>query len=197
MQAPRTRALMAFFSALLALSSLAAAASDRAAVTVAGVGKCTDCAKKDVMGGNAFRGLRVAVICKNTKGKYKTSAVAALTNNGEFSVELPSELLGNDNGGGLKEECFAELRSASRKPCPSSNGVESSKIVRKYSEGKQPQHVLFGTAGQLVFSKDTCASAIGFSGISRVLPDIGGHLPLIGAHLPLISSHLPGPPPLA
>ncbi|KAK1260771.1 hypothetical protein QJS04_geneDACA002329 [Acorus gramineus] len=155
MQAPRTRALMAFFSALLALSSLPADA-----VTVAGVGKCTDCAKKDVMLGNAFRGLRVAVICKNTKGKYKTSAVAALTNNGEFSVELPSELLSNDNGGGLKEECFAELRSASRKPCPSSNGIESSKIVRKYSEGKQPQHVLFGTAGQLVFSKDTCAATI-------------------------------------
>ncbi|KAK1284375.1 hypothetical protein QJS10_CPB21g00161 [Acorus calamus] len=169
MQAPRTlmeapRTLMALFVALLALSSLAAAASDRAAVTVtvAGVGKCTDCAKTDVMSGDAFRGLRVAVICKNTKGgEYKTSAVAALNNNGEFSVELPSELLSNDNGGGLKEECFAELRSASRKPCPSSNGIESSKIVRKHSEGKQPQHVLlFGTAGQLVFSKDTCVAEI-------------------------------------
>ncbi|KAK1283147.1 hypothetical protein QJS10_CPB21g00159 [Acorus calamus] len=139
MQAPRT--LKALFAALLALSSLAAAASDRAAVTVtvAGVGKCTDCAKKDVMRGDAFKGLRVAVICKNSKGgEYKTSAVAALSNNGEFSVELPSELLGNDNGGGLKEECFAELRSASRKPCPSSNGIESSKIVRKHSEDPAP-----------------------------------------------------------
>ncbi|KAK1283724.1 Proline-rich protein 4 [Acorus calamus] len=164
MQTPRT--LKALFAALLALSSLAAAASDRAAVivtvTVAGVGKCTDCAKTDVMRGDAFKGLRVAVMCKNSKGgKYKTSAVAVLSNNGEFSVELPSELLSNDNGGGLKEECFAELRSASGKPCPSSNGIESSKIVRKHSEGKQPQHVLlFGTTGQLVFSKDTCASAI-------------------------------------
>ncbi|KAK1321645.1 hypothetical protein QJS10_CPA03g02211 [Acorus calamus] len=183
MQAPRsTGALMAFFSVLLALSSLAAAASDRAAVTVDGVGKCTNCAKKDVMRGNAFRGL-------HTKGKYKTSAVAALTNNGEFSVELPSETPrqdSNDNGG-LKEECFTELRSASRKPCPSSNGIESSKIVRKYSEGKQPQHVLFGTAGQLVFSKNTCAAAIGL-----------GDIPRIGTpYVRYIGSHLLGSPPLA
>ncbi|KAK1297461.1 hypothetical protein QJS10_CPB15g00496 [Acorus calamus] len=194
MQAPRTAALMAFFSVLLALSSLTAAASDRAAVTVAGVGKCTDCAKKDVMRGNAFRGLRVAVICKNTKGKYKTSAVAALTNNGEFSVELPSEFLGNDNrGGGLKEECFAELRSASRKPCPSSNGIQSSKIVRKYSEGKQPQHVLFGTARQLVFSKDTCAAAIELPGPEIIHPIIT-HGPEIIHH---VGQHLPWSPPQA
>ncbi|KAK1283255.1 hypothetical protein QJS10_CPB21g00162 [Acorus calamus] len=181
MQAPRT--LKALFAALLVLSSLAAVASDRAAVTVtvASVGKCTDCAKKEIMRGDAFRGLRVAVICKNTKGgKYKTSAVAALNNNGEFSVELPSELLSNDNGGGLKEECFAELRSVSRKPCPSSNGIESSKIVRKHSEGKQPQHVLlFRTAGQLVFSKDTCASAINIPWrfFKKISPRIPGHPP--------------------
>ncbi|KAK1262390.1 hypothetical protein QJS04_geneDACA001138 [Acorus gramineus] len=154
MWALRRGALMAF-SMLVALSlySAAAAASDRAVVSVVGMGECADCVKKNA---DAFRGLRVAVKCKNNKEEYKTTAVAVLTENGKFSVDLPTSELIDTEGGGLKTECFAELRSASNKPCPSSNGLESSKIVLKSKE--KHQHV-YGTMGKLVFSKDTCAAA--------------------------------------
>ncbi|KAK1321646.1 hypothetical protein QJS10_CPA03g02210 [Acorus calamus] len=135
MWALRRGALMAFSMVVaLSLYSAAAAASDRAVVSVVGMGECADCVKKNV---NAFRGLRVAVKCKNNKQEYKTTAVAVLTENGKFSVDLPTSELIDAEGGGLNTECFAELRSASNKPCPSSNGLESSKIVLKSKEKHQ------------------------------------------------------------
>ncbi|KAK1324706.1 hypothetical protein QJS10_CPA01g00423 [Acorus calamus] len=142
------------FLVLLALglySASAAASHDKAVVAVVGLGECADCARKNIESGLAFNGLRVAINCKNNKGEYKTSAVAALTKKGKFSVELPRNLIGAD--GTLKGECFAELRSASNVPCPSPNGIESSKIVLKSKDKIKV------TLEKLVFSKDTCAAA--------------------------------------
>ncbi|KAK1297460.1 hypothetical protein QJS10_CPB15g00497 [Acorus calamus] len=181
MWALRRGALMAF-SMLVALSlySAAAAASDRAVVSVVGMGECADCVKKNV---NAFRGLRVAVKCKNNKEEYKTTAVAVLTDNGKFSVDLPTNELIDTEEGGLKTECFAELRSASNKPCPSSSGLESSKIVLKSKE--KHQHV-YGTMGKLVFSKDTCAAAFSWK-----CPPYPWHKPIPKLTLPPLHHYEP------
>ncbi|KAK1262391.1 hypothetical protein QJS04_geneDACA001137 [Acorus gramineus] len=177
----RRGALMAFLMLVaLGLYSAAAAASDRAVVSVVGMGECADCVKKNA---DAFRGLRVAVKCKNNKEEYKTTAVAVLTENGKFSVDLPTSELIDTEGRGLKTECFAELRSASNKPCPSSNGLESSKIVLKSKE--KHQHV-YGTMGKLVFSKDTCAAAFLWKG-----PPYPWHKPFPKLTLPPLHHYSP------
>ncbi|RVW96542.1 Proline-rich protein 2 [Vitis vinifera] len=98
-------------------------------------------------------GLRVTIDCKLANGEFKTRAVGELDEEGKFKVSLPEEIV---KDGELKEECFAQLHSASATPCPAHNGLESSKLILKTKvDGKHT----FGPAGKLKFSPATCTSA--------------------------------------
>ncbi|EEF33122.1 conserved hypothetical protein, partial [Ricinus communis] len=98
-------------------------------------------------------GLRITIDCKPENGEFKTRGVGELDEEGRFTVGLPSHLV---KKGKLKEECYAQLHSASAAPCPTHSGLESSKIVLKSkNNGKHT----FGLAGKLRFSSVTCTSA--------------------------------------
>ncbi|XBI51822.1 hypothetical protein VPH35_034292 [Triticum aestivum] len=117
MAAP-TRALV--LGVLLAI----AVANAKAASVVVGLVKCADCTRKNMKAEEAFKGLQVAVECKNVHGDYESKAVGALDRTGAFSVPLTADLHGTN--------CVAQLHSAaSNAPCP---GQEPSKIV-PVSEG--------------------------------------------------------------
>ncbi|KAK8613718.1 hypothetical protein V6N13_101475 [Hibiscus sabdariffa] len=123
-------------------------------VEVIGVGECADCAENNLETGQAFSGLRVTIDCKPENGKFfKTRGSGELDNEGKFKVSLADDLVGD---GKLKELCYAQLHSASAQPCPSHDGLESSKIVFK-STGDDKHR--FGPQGKLKFSPITCASA--------------------------------------
>ncbi|KAK7834225.1 proline-rich protein 4 [Quercus suber] len=61
-------------------------------------------------------GLRVTIDCKPENGHFKTRGVGKLD---------------EVKDGKLNEECYAQLHSASAAPCPTHNGLESSKVVFK------------------------------------------------------------------
>ncbi|KAF6998907.1 hypothetical protein CFC21_014989 [Triticum aestivum] len=116
MAAPRALVL----AVLLAI----AVANAEAASVVVGLVKCADCTRKNMKAEKAFKGLQVAIKCKNVHGDYESKAVGALDGTGAFGVPLAADLHGND--------CVAQLHSAaSNTPCP---GQEPSKIV-PVSEG--------------------------------------------------------------
>ncbi|XP_010261282.1 PREDICTED: proline-rich protein 4-like [Nelumbo nucifera] len=127
---------------------------DDKSVEVFGVGECVDCVKNNIKSSHAFSGLRVAIDCKDAKGEFKTRGIGELDNEGKFKVNLPSEIV--KENGELKEECFAQLYGASNSPCPTHNGLDSSKIILKSKDnGKQK----YGPTGKLAFSPITCTSA--------------------------------------
>ena len=112
MAAP-TRALV------LAVVLAMAVANAEAASVVVGLAKCADCTRKNMKAEEAFKGLQVAIKCKNSAGEYESKAVGGLDGTGAFSVPLAADLHGSD--------CIAQLHSAaSNAPCP---GQEPSKIV--------------------------------------------------------------------
>ena len=102
---------------------------------------------------NTFAGLKVTIDCKPENGEFKTRGVGELDEEGKFKVSLPNDVV---KDGKLKEECYAQLHSASAAPCPAHNGLESSKIVFK---SKTDEKHTFGLAGKLKFSPVTCTSA--------------------------------------
>ncbi|XP_037488582.1 proline-rich protein 4-like [Triticum dicoccoides] len=103
MAAPRTLVL----GVLLAI----AVANAEAASVVVGQAKCADCTRKNIKAEEAFKGLQVAIKCKNVHGHYESKAVGALDGTGTFSVPLAADLHGAD--------CVAQLHSsASNAPCP-------------------------------------------------------------------------------
>ncbi|KQJ81980.1 hypothetical protein BRADI_5g04630v3 [Brachypodium distachyon] len=109
--APRALAL----AVLLAI----AVANAEAASVVVGLAKCADCTRKNMKAEEAFKGLQVAIKCKNSKGEYESKAVGGLDGTGAFSVPLASDNAAAD--------CVAQLHSAaSNAPCP---GQEPSKVV--------------------------------------------------------------------
>ncbi|XP_019054681.1 PREDICTED: proline-rich protein 4-like isoform X3 [Nelumbo nucifera] len=122
---------------------------------VLGVGECVDCKKNNIKSSHAFSGLRVAIECKDANGQLKTRGAGELDKQGKFTVKIPREIVKDD--GELKEECFAQLHSASNAPCPTHNGLESSKIILQ-SNKENGKHK-FGPAGKLAFSPITCTSA--------------------------------------
>uniref|UniRef100_A0A453AFE4 Proline-rich protein n=1 Tax=Aegilops tauschii subsp. strangulata TaxID=200361 RepID=A0A453AFE4_AEGTS len=117
MAAP-TRALV--LAVLLAIT----VANAEAGSVVVGLAKCADCTRKNMMAEEAFKGLQVAIKCKNVHGDYESKAVGALDGTGAFSVPLAADLHGAD--------CVAQLHSTtSNTPC---SGQKPSKIV-PVSEG--------------------------------------------------------------
>ncbi|XP_037471106.1 uncharacterized protein LOC119347594, partial [Triticum dicoccoides] len=96
MAAPRALVL----AVLLAI----AVANAEAASVVVGLAKCADCTRKNIKAEEAFKGLQVAIKCKNIDGEYESKAVGALDGTGAFSVPLAADLHGAD--------CVAQLHSA-------------------------------------------------------------------------------------
>ncbi|KAG5239080.1 proline-rich protein [Salix suchowensis] len=125
--------------------------ADDSTVEVIGMGECADCAQSNVKTAHAFS---VTIDCKPGNGDFKTRGVGELDEEGKFRVSLPNDVV---KDGRLKEECYAQLHSASAAPCPVQNGIESSKIVFK---SKTDEKHTFGLAGKLKFSPATCTSAI-------------------------------------
>ncbi|XP_028097823.1 proline-rich protein 4-like [Camellia sinensis] len=126
--------------------------NDKIVLEVVGIGECTDCADSNIQASQAFSGLHVTIDCKDTNGELKTRGVGKLDDEGKFRVSLPSNIL--EKYGNLKEECFAQLHSASAAPCPAHSGSsESSKIVFKSKTARKHP------AGILKFSPATCTSA--------------------------------------
>lgn len=96
----------------------------------------------------------MAINCKTAGGEIKRRGVGALDKQGKFTVSLGHEMVLDSK---LKEDCYAQLHSASAKPCPAAhNSFDSSKVVFRSNE--QGKHT-FGLAGKLKFSPLTCASA--------------------------------------
>ncbi|KAH1252041.1 Proline-rich protein 2 [Glycine max] len=120
-------------------------------VEVVGLGECADCRQNNIKNNHAFSGLRVTVDCKSRHGHFRTRGAGALDEYGNFKVSLPQDMV---EDGELKEDCYAQLHSASAEPCPSHG---NSKIVtRSVSEDT---HTLAPAAGKLRFSSALCTSA--------------------------------------
>ncbi|KAG1354085.1 proline-rich protein 4 [Cocos nucifera] len=149
--------LLGLCTVLLASNFSSATPQIERIVAVVGNSECLDCAQKSIKNEEAFKGLHVAIQCKTGNGFYETKGVGLLDKSGSFDVQLPSSILGDD--GELKDECFAQLRSASEAPCPDNNGVDQSKIVLKSKESGK--HTFVVAAGKLPFSS-TCTSAFYF-----------------------------------
>ncbi|KAL3597453.1 hypothetical protein D5086_009090 [Populus alba] len=144
-------ALLCFYVSLIFAATFCYAGDKT--VEVVGTGECADCAESNIKTVHAFKGLRVTIDCKPENGEFKTRGFGELDEEGKFKVSLPSEVV---KDGKLKEECYAQLHSASAAPCPSHDGLESSKIVLK---SKTDEKHTFGLAGKLKFSPVTCTSA--------------------------------------
>ena len=98
-------------------------------------------------------GLRVTIDCKPENGHFKTRGVGELDEEGKFKVSVHHKIV---KDGQLNEECYAQLHSASAAPCPTHNGLESSKVIFK---SKANGKYTFEVAGKLKFSPVTCTSA--------------------------------------
>lgn len=131
-----------------------AIANAEAASVVVGLAKCADCTRKNMKAEAAFKGLKVAVKCKNAAGEYETKTVGDVDKSGAFSLPLGAELLHED--GELKQECFAQLHSAPGHPCP---GQEPSQIVRPSSTDAVDKKTFVAVAGKMHYSSKECASA--------------------------------------
>ncbi|XP_019165405.1 PREDICTED: proline-rich protein 4-like [Ipomoea nil] len=126
--------------------------ADDKTVQVVGFGECGDCKENNIQTTQAFSELRVSIECKLENGEMRTRGMGKLDKDGKFEVSLPAEIV-KHGGGGLKEECYAQLHTA---PCPAlHNAIEASKIV-KTSSGKQQG---FEAAGKLKFSAAICTSS--------------------------------------
>ncbi|KAF7013531.1 hypothetical protein CFC21_027609, partial [Triticum aestivum] len=93
---------------VLAVLLVIAIANAEATSVVIGLAKCADCTRKNMKAGEAFKGLQVAIKCKNVDGEYESKAVGSLDGIGAFSVPLASDLHGAD--------CVAQLHSAVPRP---------------------------------------------------------------------------------
>uniref|UniRef100_A0ACD5XJG9 Uncharacterized protein n=1 Tax=Avena sativa TaxID=4498 RepID=A0ACD5XJG9_AVESA len=149
---PRHQFLFGVCAVALAIGLVSAVHGETAAVVV-GLARCADCTRKNMNAEAAFRGLQVAVKCKNGKGEYEGKAVGQVDKSGAFAVPLAADEVGED--GRLKQDCFAQLHTASSVPCP---GQEPSKIV-----AAQPSHdgkmVFVALPGEVHQPSEECASA--------------------------------------
>ncbi|KAJ7967201.1 proline-rich protein 4-like [Quillaja saponaria] len=119
---------------------------DHSTVEVVGIGECADCNQNSIKSSHAFSGLRVTIDCKPANGQFETRGVGELDEEGKFKVLLPHEIV---KDGKLKEECYAQVHSASAAPCSSHNGLDSNKIVLK---SKTDEKHTFGLTGKLNFT---------------------------------------------
>ncbi|XP_062201246.1 proline-rich protein 4-like [Phragmites australis] len=146
------RGLLVGICAVLLAAVFADAAGGEAASMVVGLAKCADCTRKNMNAEAVFKGLQVAVKCKNTDGMFETKAIGEVDKSGTFSVPLAANLLRED--GELKQDCFAQLHSASNQPCP---GQEPSWIVGPSSNDNKK--TFLAVAGKMHYSSKECASA--------------------------------------
>ncbi|EAZ15313.1 hypothetical protein OsJ_30734 [Oryza sativa Japonica Group] len=137
--------------------AVTAAADGEAAAIVVGLAKCGDCSSKNMKGQDAFKGLQVAIKCRNGDGEYENQAVGDLDGDGAFSVPLAADDLHG------AADCFAQLHSAtSSTPCP---GQEPSKIVPLSSttdNGVDKANTFVAVAGKRMYSSTSpaeCTSA--------------------------------------
>ncbi|KAB2088048.1 hypothetical protein ERO13_A04G122900v2 [Gossypium hirsutum] len=152
----RGRALVAFTVwSVLFVTTFCNANGDGKTVEVVGVGECADCKENNLDTTQAFSGLRVTIDCKpENDDHFKTRGSGKLDKQGNFKVSLPQHLF---KDGKLNEHCYAQLHTVSSpQPCPSINGLESSKLVFKSTTDQKHQ---FGLKENLKFSPITCVSA--------------------------------------
>ncbi|RLN15596.1 proline-rich protein 4-like [Panicum miliaceum] len=150
---PVPRRLLAGVGAVLLVAILAHAAEPEMASMIVGLAKCADCTRKNMKAEAAFNGLKVVVKCKNADGVFETKALGEVDKSGAFSVPLTADLLRED--GELKQDCFAQLHSATNQPCP---GQEPSWIVRPSSDDDKKK-TFVAVAGKMHYSSKECASA--------------------------------------
>ncbi|XP_022853459.1 proline-rich protein 4-like isoform X3 [Olea europaea var. sylvestris] len=144
-------AILGFFVYLLFAASFCR--GDEKTIEVVGVGECADCKENNIKTSQAVSGLSVTIDCKLQNGEIKRVGVGELDKEGKFKVSLPEEIV---QEGKLKEECYAQLHSASAAPCPAHNGLEDSKVVLKsITNGKHT----FSPNRNLKFSTALCTSA--------------------------------------
>ncbi|TKV97122.1 hypothetical protein SEVIR_9G474800v4 [Setaria viridis] len=153
---------------------------------VVGLAKCSDCARKNMNAEAAFKGLQVAVKCRNSNGEYESTAVGPVDKSGAFSVPLAADLVGDD--GELKRECFAQLHSASSAPCP---GQEPSKIVAAPAVHGGGDKTFVALGGEVHRSSSECASAILCYPFLHKHHHVGIHTPVVVPHVPDHGHSLP------
>ncbi|KAL9252094.1 Proline-rich protein 4-like protein [Drosera capensis] len=146
-------AMLGLLIGLLIVTSSSIVCHGGSVVEVTGAGECADCQIKNIKSSKAYNGLRVTIDCKLANGEMQRRGSGELDKQGNFRVALPEDLL---QDGKLKEECYAQLHSASNTPCPAHDGIDSSKIifVSKSDDGKHA----FSTAGKIKFSSETCVA---------------------------------------
>ncbi|KAL2937199.1 Proline-rich protein 2 [Bienertia sinuspersici] len=144
---------LAVLVTLLITASFCCGDQKTTTVQVVGVTECADCQKNNIKHSHAVKGLRVTIDCKQENGQMKTRGEGKLDEEGKFSVDISNELVEKEK---LKEECYAQLHSASDIPCPAYDGIESSKITF-VSKSDGNTHT-FSTVGKLKFSPATCTS---------------------------------------
>ncbi|XP_066388411.1 proline-rich protein 4-like [Miscanthus floridulus] len=176
--------LVAVFGIVIAIGFANAVQGETATPVVVGLAKCSDCARRNMNAEAAFKGLQVAVKCRNSKGEYESTAVGQVGKSGAFSVPLAADVVGED--GELKSECFAQLHSASSAPCP---GQEPSKIVAAPPGGHDGTEKTFVALGGKVYrSSPECASAFlchpFFHSVMHHHHHVGIHTPVVIPHLP-------------
>ncbi|KAF0913361.1 hypothetical protein E2562_022163 [Oryza meyeriana var. granulata] len=146
------RQLLLGVCAVVLVAGLAHAAYAETAPVVVGLAMCSGCTRKNMDAEAAFKGLQVAVKCKNSRGEYESMAVGKVDKSGAFSVPLAADLVGED--GELKQDCFARLHGASGAPCP---GQEPSKIVAG-QPGHDGEKTFVALAGKVHQPSAECAS---------------------------------------
>ncbi|XP_006661632.2 uncharacterized protein LOC102719233 [Oryza brachyantha] len=144
------RALLFGAIACAALMAVASAADGEAAVVVVGQAKCGDCTRKNMQAEDAFKGLQVAIKCKNGDGEYERKAVGDLDGDGAFSVPLAADDLHG-------ADCFAQLHNAaSSTACP---GQEPSKIVPVTTDnGGRAANTFVAVAGEMRYTTYSSAA---------------------------------------
>ena len=167
------RQLLFGVCAVVLVIDFANAVNGETAPIVVGLAKCSDCARKNMNAEAAFKGLQVAVKCKNSKGEYESKAVGQVDKSGAFSVPLAADLVGED--GELKQDCLAQLHSASSTPCP---GQEPSKIIaaQPSQDGKK---TFVALAGKMHQPSAECASAFLCDPLHKHLHHLIPHKPVV------------------
>ncbi|XP_062205324.1 proline-rich protein 4-like [Phragmites australis] len=184
-----SRGLLVGVCAVLLAAVFADAAAGEAASMVVGLAKCADCTRKNMKAEAVFKGLQVAVKCKDAHGVFETKAVGKVDKSGTFSVPLAADLLRED--GELKQDCFAQLHSTANQPCP---GQEPSWIVQPSSDNDKKK-TFIAVAGKMHYSSKECASAF------LCDPSHKKHLfhkkPIVIPHIPkkpIVIPHIPKKP---
>ncbi|PWZ56179.1 Proline-rich protein 4 [Zea mays] len=141
--------------AVLMVVGVTNAAEGQVASVVVGLARCADSTRKNMKAEAGFKGLQVAIKCKNSNGEYETKAVSEIQSSGAFSVPLAADLHGAD--------CHAQLHSAANNaPCP---GQEPSRIA-PMSGG-----TFVAVPGKMHYPSAECASAFLCSPIKKHLLD--------------------------